>query len=302
MKKRPVETIKPTSATLVGALYVTATYVFWGVQPFYWKQLAHISPVQLIAHRMVWSFVFFFIILKLQRKTNLLKEAFQDKKRFFLTCLAGYFVSANWLIYIYAVTTNQIVAASLGYYINPLFSVVLGMVFLGERFNKLQLGAFLMACAGVAVVAVSYGRLPWIAVSLPLLFGTYSLLKKILGLDAVVSMTIETMALLPVGLSCLVFAEATGQGHLFSEGPYMTFMLLLTGVVTSLPLWWFAKGAALVKLSTIGFLQFLSPTLSLIIGVLVYGEPFTRVQLVSFGFIWAAMALFILSILPKRDT
>lgn len=294
--------IKEKDSHLTGVLYVTATYLFWGIQPIYWRQLSYISPVQLIANRIVWSFVFFFLIMKLQGKTALFKLALKDRKRFLLTCLAGYLVSANWLVYIYAVNSGQILATSLGYYINPLISVVLGMIFLGERFNKLQLGAFLLSCAGVGVVAVSYGNLPWIAVSLPILFGVYGLLKKILKQDAVVSMTIETMALLPVGLSYLIFVEATGKGFLFSSTPYMTFMLLLTGVVTSLPLWWFAKGAALVKLSTIGFLQFLSPSLSLILGVLVYGEPFSKVQLLSFGFIWAAMALFIYTILPKRNT
>jgi chloramphenicol-sensitive protein RarD len=289
-------------STFMGMVYVTSTYAFWGIQPIYWKQLSHINAVELIANRIVWSFVFFMIILRLQKKMPLLKEAVKDRKRFLLTCVAGYLVSANWLIYIYAVTNGQILATSLGYYICPLISVILGMMFLGERFNKLQMLAFALACAGVGVVAISYGSLPWIAVSLPLLFGVYGLFKKMLGMDAVVSMIIELMAILPLGLGYLIYIEVIGQGHLFSGGGYMTFMLLLTGIVTSLPLWWFAKGASIVKLSTIGFMQFLAPTMTLIMGVFMYNEPFSSVQLYSFGLIWAAIAVFIYTIIPKRST
>ncbi|MBK5252181.1 MAG: EamA family transporter RarD [Peptostreptococcaceae bacterium] len=292
--------IKQRDSSFTGVLYVTATYLFWGVQPIYWKQLAAYSAVELIANRIVWSFVFFMIILRLQKKIPLLKVAFKDKKRFFMTCVAGYLVSVNWLIYIYAVNTGQILATSLGYYICPLVSVILGMIFLKERFNKLQMVAFLLACSGVGVVAISYGNLPWIAVSLPLLFGVYGLFKKMIGLDAVVSMVIEIMAILPLGLGYMIYIESTGQGHLLSDGGYMTFMMLLTGVVTSLPLWWFAKGASMVKLSTIGFMQFLAPTISLIMGVLMYNEPFSSVQLYSFGLIWAAIAVFIYTIVKRR--
>ena len=291
---------KEKDSRLTGMIYVTSTYLFWGIQPIYWKQLGGFSPVELIANRIVWSFVFFMIILRLQKKTSLLREAFKDKKRLIMTCVAGCLVSTNWLIYIYAVNTGQILATSLGYYICPLVSVILGMVFLGERFNRLQMVAFLLACAGVGVVAISYGSLPWIAVSLPLLFGVYGLFKKMIGLDAVVSMVIEIMAILPLGLGYMLYIELEGQGHLFSDGPYMTFMLLLTGVVTSLPLWWFAKGASMVKLSTIGFMQFLAPTISLIMGVVMYGEPFTSVQLYSFGLIWAAIAVFIYSLISTK--
>ncbi len=287
-------------STFIGMIYVTSTYLFWGIQPIYWKQLGRYNAVELIANRIVWSFVFFMIILRLQKKMPLLKESFRDKKRFFMTCLAGYLVSANWLIYIYAVNTGQILATSLGYYICPLVSVVLGMIFLGERFNKLQMLAFLLACAGVGVVAISYGSLPWIALSLPLLFGVYGLFKKMIGLDAVVSMVIEIMAILPLGLGYMIYIESTGKGHLLSDGGYMTFMLLLTGVVTSVPLWWFAKGTSMVKLSTIGFMQFLAPTISLIMGVLMYNEPFSSVQLYSFGLIWAAIAVFIYTIVKKN--
>ena len=291
---------KEKDSRLTGMIYVTSTYLFWGIQPIYWKQLGGFSPVELIANRIVWSFVFFMIILRLQKKTSLLREAFKDKKRLIMTCVAGCLVSTNWLIYIYAVNTGQILATSLGYYICPLVSVILGMVFLGERFNRLQMVAFLLACAGVGVVAISYGSLPWIAVSLPLLFGVYGLFKKMIGLDAVVSMVIEIMAILPLGLGYMLYIELEGQGHLFSDGPYMTFMLLLTGVVTSLPLWWFAKGASMVKLSTIGFMQFLAPTISLIMGVVMYREPFTSVQLYSFGLIWAAIAVFIYSLISTK--
>ena len=291
---------KEKDSRLTGMIYVTSTYLFWGIQPIYWKQLAAISAIELIANRIVWSFVFFMIILRLQKKTSLLREAFKDKKRLIMTCVAGCLVSTNWLIYIYAVNTGQILATSLGYYICPLVSVILGMVFLGERFNRLQMVAFLLACAGVGVVAISYGSLPWIAVSLPLLFGVYGLFKKMIGLDAVVSMVIEIMAILPLGLGYMLYIELEGQGHLFSDGPYMTFMLLLTGVVTSLPLWWFAKGASMVKLSTIGFMQFLAPTISLIMGVVMYREPFTSVQLYSFGLIWAAIAVFIYSLISTK--
>jgi chloramphenicol-sensitive protein RarD len=275
-----------------GTLFVTATYFFWGIQPIYWKQLNHVSSLQLIAHRIFWSFVFFMIILKVKNKLPLLKEVMKDRKKLYLTMFAGYLVSTNWLIYIYAVNSNQILATSLGYYINPLVSVILGMIILKERFNKMQIISFVFACLGVLIIALKYQTLPWIAVSLPLLFGFYGLIKKVVNIDPVVSMAIETMAIMPIGLGYLIFTEVNNTGHLLSDGPLITFYLLLTGVVTSLPLWWFAIGASMIKLSTIGFIQFLSPTLSLIIGVLVYSEPFDTTQLISFGFIWVGIAIY----------
>ena len=284
------------SEQLKGATFVFSTYLFWGVQPIFWKQLKHIDSFELIAHRIFWSFLFFLFILKYKNKFSEMKEVFKDRKKLGLTIVAGYLISINWLIYIYAINTNRILETSLGYYINPIISVILGMIFLKEKFNKSQMMSFVFACLGVLVVIIKFKHLPWIAMILPVMFGIYGLLKKITDLDPVVSMVIETMAIMPIGLGYLLFVEFSGKGHLFSDGPLITFYLIMTGVVTSLPLWWFAIGARKIKLSTIGFIQFISPTLSLIIGVMIYNETFEFIQAISFGLIGIAIIIYINSI------
>jgi chloramphenicol-sensitive protein RarD len=284
------------SEQLKGSLFVFSTYLFWGVQPIFWKQLQGINSFQLIAHRIFWSFLFFIVILKYNNKVDKLKEVVKDKKKLFLTIFAGYIVSANWLIYIYAINTNRILETSLGYYINPIISVILGMIFLKERFNKNQMISFFFACLGVSVIIIKFRVLPWIAILLPIMFGVYGLIKKVADLDPIVSMAIETMAIMPIGLGYLLFTEITGVGHLFSDGPLITFYLIMTGVVTSLPLWWFAIGARKIKLSTIGFIQFVSPTLSLIIGVTIYNEPFEFIQAISFGLIGIGILIYTYSV------
>jgi len=281
------------SEKLKGVLFVFSTYLFWGVQPIFWKQLKHIDSFQLIAHRIFWSFLFFLIILKYQNKISEIKEVMKDKKKFALTVFAGYLISTNWLIYIYAINSNRILETSLGYYINPIISVILGMIFLKEKFNKNQILSFAFACLGVLVIIVKFRSLPWIAMVLPVMFGVYGLIKKLTSLDPVVSMAIETMAIMPIGLGYLLFTEITNKGHLFSDGPIITFYLIMTGVVTSLPLWWFAIGARKIKLSSIGFIQFISPTLSLIIGVLMYNEVFEKTQMISFGLIGIGIIIYI---------
>ncbi|MDM8533470.1 EamA family transporter RarD [Clostridiaceae bacterium HSG29] len=281
------------SEKLKGVLFVLLTYLFWGVQPIFWKQLKHIDSIQLIAHRIFWSFLFFLVILKYQNKISEIKEVMKDKKKFGLTVFAGYLISANWFIYIYAINTNRILETSLGYYINPIISVILGMIFLKEKFNKNQILSFIFACLGVLVIIVKFKALPWIAMVLPVMFGAYGLIKKLTNLDPVVSMAIETMAIMPIGLGYLLFTEITNVGHLFSDGPLITFYLIMTGVVTSLPLWWFAIGARKIKLSSIGFIQFISPTISLIIGVLIYNETFEITQMISFGLIGIGIIIYI---------
>lgn len=281
------------SEKLKGVLFVFSTYLFWGVQPIFWKQLKHIDSFQLIAHRIFWSFLFFLIILKYQNKISEIKEVMKDRKKFILTVFAGYLISANWLIYIYAINSNRILETSLGYYINPIISVILGMIFLKEKFNKNQILSFVFACLGVLVIIVKFRSLPWIAMLLPVMFGVYGLIKKLTNLDPVVSMAIETMAIMPIGFGYLLFTEITNKGHLFSDGPLITFYLIMTGVVTSLPLWWFAIGARKIKLSSIGFIQFISPTISLIIGVLIYNEVFERTQMISFGLIGIGIIIYI---------
>lgn len=265
-----------------GGLFVFSTYLFWGVQPIFW------------------SFLFFLAILKYKNKFFEVKEVFKDRKKLALTILAGYLISVNWLIYIYAINTNRILETSLGYYINPIISAVLGMIFLKEKFNKSQMMSFVFACLGVLVVIIKFRQLLWIAMILPIVFAVYGLIKKITNLEPVVSMLIETMVIMPIGLGYLLFIEFSGKGHLFSDGSLSTFYIIMTGVVTSLPLWWFAIGARKIKLSTIGFIQFVSPTLSLIIGVMIYNEPFEITQVISFGLIGIGIVIYIKSVYSQK--
>ena len=286
------------SENATGIIYTAGAYVLWGILPIYWKFINDVSALEILAHRVIWSFIFvFMIVLLLKRK--LLKNFFQvqmsQKKTWFGLLLASLFISINWLTYIYAVNTNHIVEASLGYYINPIIAVMLGVLVLREKVNVLQAVSFVIAGIGVIYMTLSVGKLPWISLLLALSFGFYGLSKKLIKVDSILGLLLETLFVLPFALMFLAYLGVTDQ-HSFSTGSLNNDLFLLgSGIATALPLLWFGIGAQKIPLYMVGFLQYISPTISLILGVLMYGESFTKDHVVTFACIWIAIALFTLS-------
>ena len=286
------------SENATGILYTAGAYVLWGILPIYWKFINDVSALEILAHRVIWSFIFVFIIVLLLKR-KLLKNFFQvqmsQKKTWFGLLLASLFISINWLTYIYAVNTNHIVEASLGYYINPLIAVLLGVLVLREKVNVLQAVSFVIAGIGVIYMTLSVGKLPWISLILALSFGFYGLSKKLIKVDSILGLLLETLFVLPFALLFLAYLGVTDQ-HSFATGSLNTDLFLLgSGIATALPLLWFGIGAQKIPLYMVGFLQYIAPTISLILGVLMYGESFTKDHFVTFVCIWIAIALFTVS-------
>ena len=272
--------------------------LLWGILPIYWKFINEVPALEILAHRVIWSFIFVLIIVVLLKR-KLLKNFFQvqmsQKKTWLGLFLASLFISINWFTYIYAVNTNHIVEASLGYYINPLVAVLLGVFVLREKVNMLQAVSFVLAGIGVIYMTVSVGKLPWISLILALSFGFYGLSKKLIKVDSILGLLLETLFVLPFALLFLAYLGVNDQ-HSFSTGSLKNDLFLLgSGIATALPLLWFGIGAQKIPLYMVGFLQYISPTISLILGVLMYGESFTKDHVVTFACIWIAIAIFTIS-------
>ncbi|HBP38694.1 MAG TPA: EamA family transporter RarD [Clostridiales bacterium] len=284
-----------------GILSLLLAYSLWGFFPIYWKLLRALPPDRIIAHRIAWSFVFAIALIFLTGKWTQLAALLKRPRDLLIFGLAALMITINWFVFIYAVNSGQIVESSLGYYINPLFSIAMGAVLFKERFKGGQIAAIALAAAGVAVMTVQVGRLPWISLVLAASFGTYGLLKKMVQTDSAVGLAVETAMLSPFALAYLLAAPKTGffpinpeaaAGALAAGSPWLWVLLPLGGAVTAVPLILFATGARNLDLSMVGFLQYLAPTLMLLLGVLAYGEPFTTAHAICFGLIWAGLFLY----------
>jgi chloramphenicol-sensitive protein RarD len=282
-----------------GIWYVTAAYIAWGLLPVYWKALRVVPPAQILAHRIFWSFVFVCILLGRLRRWPDFRRTFRSARNRGICFLTAMIIGSNWFIYIWAVNHDHIVDASLGYFINPLISVLLGMIFLHERLSFPQVAALVLAAMGVGGMTVQYGRIPWIALSLAFTFGFYGLLRKTARVEPLIGLTAETGLLAPLVLGYIILAALRGVGAVGSASPAVHLLLIGAGLVTATPLLWFTIGVRRIKLSTAGFLQYLAPTLQLLLGVMVYGEPFTRTHLINFGLIWTALVIYSLSAAPR---
>ena len=274
-----------------GILAAALAYVIWGVVVVYWKLLPDVSPWEILGHRVVWSVVVLLPVVLLFRRLPAVLAIFRNPRRAAALLLSSVLIAGNWGIFIWAVTEGRIIETSLGYYINPLFAIALGVLLLGEKLSRLRIMAFVLAGIGVGVQAVALGGLPWISLVLASPFAVYGYVRKVVQVEALDGLFIETLIVAPVAL--IGFWLMMGQGELaFAHGDLVTDGLLIgAGAVTALPLWLFAYGARSVRLSTMGFLQYIAPTISLIIAVTVYDEPFGTVRLVSFSLIWAALVL-----------
>lgn len=280
-----------------GVAYTAAAYIMWGFLPLYWKLLESVPSGEILAYRILWSFIFMILLLAFSRSFQKVKEQWKVMTKGQIIALAGasILISINWFVYIWAVNANLVVEASLGYYVNPLVSVLLGVIFLKEKLNFWQLIAVLLAAVGVGILTFQYGTFPWIALSLALSFGFYGLVKKKLTLEPKVGLTLETLFVTPVALFYVLFLFANGHGILMDVS-LLTFILLAGGgIVTAVPLLYFAKGAQRIPLSMVGFLQYIAPTIMLFVGTVVFHEPFSSSQLLTFMLIWIGSIIFSLS-------
>jgi chloramphenicol-sensitive protein RarD len=278
--------------TVAGVLYAGSAFLIWGLSPVYWKAMQSVPALEIVTHRVVWSFLFLVVLTLVQRRWGEFKDVLKTSRTLLILALTTLLVSCNWLLYIWAVNAGFMLQASLGYYINPLVNVMLGMVFLKERLRRPQALAVLLACAAVVYRTVSYGELPWIALTLGFTFGFYGLIRKVAPVSSLVGLTIETLLLTAPGIAYLVYLEGQGTGALFQFGGSLDALLIGTGVFTAVPLLFFNLGARRINLSTVGLMQYIAPSGMFLLAVLVYEEPFTAAQVWTFLLIWTALAIY----------
>jgi chloramphenicol-sensitive protein RarD len=279
--------------TLTGFLYALGAFGMWGfVAPVHFKLLAQVPALEILAQRIVWSCLLALGLIGAGRRWRDLAAALRPRAPLAFLCVSALLVAGNWLVYIWAIGSGHLVEASLGYFINPLVNVVLGIVFLRERLTGVQLAACALAAVGVLVKAVAAGVVPWVALSLGVSFGFYGLIRKTVRVDPVIGFCVETLLLVPLAAAYLAWLAGTATSVFLRGNVRLDVLLVLTGFTTSAPLIWFAAAAQRLKLSTVGLLQYFSPTCLLLLGVFAYGERFTAVDAVAFGAIWTALALY----------
>lgn len=279
-----------------GITFTFMAYAIWGVFPLYWKLLDHVDSLEILLSRIIWSFVFTFLtVLLIGKRKQLiedLKFLWTHQKLFWQLIGAAFVISINWYLYIWAVTHEHLVETSLGYYINPLLTVLFGVLFFKEKLSTAQTVATILALVGVVILTLNYGAVPWVAIFIALSFAIYSVLKKKIPLEALRGLTMETFVILPFAVSYYAYLMLNGHASYLHVNWQTDVLLMLGGVVTAIPLILFAKGAQRIPLYLVGFLQYITPTTVLILGVLLYKEPFSKVELLAFSIIWAALLLF----------
>ncbi|MET3575381.1 EamA family transporter RarD [Bhargavaea ullalensis] len=278
-----------------GIIWAAAAYLLWGILPIYWKLLGHVPSSEILAHRIFWAFITTMAVVLITGQAGKLKadflELWKRKKEFWSLFAASVLVSGNWFLFIWAVNNGHIVQTSLGYYINPLLSILLGIIFLKERLLAAEKVAVLLAAAGVLIITISFGQFPWLSFGLAMSFAFYGLLKKTIHLDALRGLTIETAFIAPFAAVYLAVVFAGGDSAFLHSGSKSATLLVLSGAATAVPLVLFAKGAQNIPLYLLGFLQYIAPTLMLFLGVIIYGEPFGLIELIAFSFIWSGLIL-----------
>ena len=275
-----------------GVLFALAAFSFWGIVPIYFRFLDHVSPLEIVAHRVVWTVFLLIVLLTLTGQTKRFMALLRPGKRTVLLTASALLISSNWMVFVWAVSHERILETSLGYFINPLVNVLLGTVFLGERLRRMQQVAVALATAGVAYLIIDLGALPWVSLVLPVSFGLYGFIRKQVEVESLHGLLIEMLVLFPFAgmyLGYLLFKE---RGSFLMVDSNTDALLLLTGPFTVFPLGCFAAGARRITLSTLGFVQYLAPTLTFFVAVFLYREPFLRAQLIAFSCIWVSLAIF----------
>jgi chloramphenicol-sensitive protein RarD len=281
---------------LEGGLYATAAFLWWGLAPLYWREVRDVPGVEMVAHRIVWSVPFVWLLVARRRRLGEVGAAIRDRRHLRLLVASAALLAVNWVAFIEAIRRDLVLEASLGYYVNPLLNVVLGTVFLRERLTPLQVAAVLLAAAGVTWLAVDLGVVPWVALLLAGTFGAYGLLRKRAEVDSLVGLAVETAVLAPVALAGILVAAAMGASHVPAGDLKHDAFVVGSGLVTALPLLWFAHAARRLRYVTVGFFQYLAPTGQFLLAVFAFGERFTTAHAVAFGCIWVAVALYLITL------
>ncbi|MDZ7823308.1 MAG: EamA family transporter RarD [Ahrensia sp.] len=288
-----------SSEPLSGFVYALSAFLIWGFFPLYLKAVAHIPAVEVVAHRILWSIPVAGAILLWQGRTDDLKAAIKSPRVLVMAAVTATLISINWGIYVWAVAADRAMEGALGYYINPLVNVVLGVVLLGERFNTLQKIAVALAVIAVGILTFGAGGLPWVSLALAFSFGFYAYLRKTLPIGPTQGFLLEVLILAIPAMGYLLWLNMRGQGHFGPSNMQDMMLLMLSGVVTAVPLILYANGAKLLRFTTLGILQYISPTMIFLQAVFVFGEPFTLTRGIAFGFIWVGLALYTWSLFRK---
>ncbi len=275
-----------------GVLLAIGAYTMWGVAPIYFKTITFVPALEILSHRVIWSFFFLAIIIHFSHQWRNVVSIFQSKSKMLYLTTTALLVGGNWLIFIWAINANHMLDASLGYYINPLINVIFGMLFLGERLRKLQWFAVALAAIGVAIQIVVFGSIPVVAFSLAISFAFYGLLRKKVSVNGQTGLFVETLILLPIALIYLFWFAQSATSSMANNDWVLNLLLISAGIVTTLPLLCFTGAATKLKLSTLGFFQYIGPSLMFLLAVLVYGEAFTTDKAITFIFIWSALVIF----------
>jgi chloramphenicol-sensitive protein RarD len=292
MTQQPIPPTNARHETGAGVLYAAIAFLMWGIMPVYWRAIQQVPALEIVTHRVVWSFLLLLGLTWVQNRRGEFKAVLRTARTMLILGLTTLLLSSNWLLYIWAVNAGYMLQASLGYYINPLVNVLLGMVFLKERLRPPQALAVLLACAGVIFCTVSYGEMPWIALGLAFTFGFYGLIRKVAPVGSLVGLMVETLLLTAPGIAYLTYLEWTGTGALFRGSRMLDALLIGTGILTTVPLLCFNLGARRLNLSTLGLMQYIAPSGTFLLAVFVYGEPFTTAQVGTFLLIWTALAIY----------
>lgn len=274
-----------------GIIYASTAYLIWAVMPLYWNLLVYVPSVELATHRILWCAICVFAISALRGRLPHLRQIVRNPKLLRTLMLTSVLITCNWTIFIYCVESHQLVAASLGYYITPLISIALGVALLGERITPVKIGAIALATAAVVWQAVELGYIPWVSPALAFSFGFYGYFRKLTPVDSLDGLTVETCLLFPITLLLVGYWFVDGTGAFPKAGAYTNTLLVFAGPLTAIPLVLFAAGARRVPMVTLGFLQFMSPTLTLVIAVAFLGEHFTRLDVITFGCVWGALLI-----------
>lgn len=292
-----IETPVKNEDSLRGFGFALASYVMWGFMPVFMKALSHISPAEVIAHRVIWSLPIAGAVLLWLGRTADLKVAIRTPRMLGMAVVTAALISVNWGIYVWAIGAGHTLDTALGYYINPLFSVFLGAMLLGERLNRVQIGAIALAALAVMVLTIEAGRLPMVALGLTLSWAAYAYLKKSLPIGPNQGFFLEALLLAPFAFGYIGWLAWQGEGHFLQGVPFDSWMLLACGVVTAVPLLLYGNGAKLLRLSTIGMMQYIAPTLIFLNAVFLFGEPMGLGRMIAFPMIWAALAIFTFAML-----
>jgi len=279
-------------AAQIGVIYGLAAYGSWAVAPLYFKAVAHVPAFEVLSHRVVWSLVLLLIVMLVSQNRRQLLPIFRSIRTLGFLLITATLLGIIWLTYIWAVMNDRVVEASLGYYINPLFYVLLGFVFLKERMRPWQIISVALAFVGVVYMTVMLGHLPWIALLLPFCFGIYGLLRKVAHIQPLAGLTVETIFMAPIAIVYLIILAARGSGTFGAVSIQMDGLLAFAGIMTAVPLIWFNHATRRLTLRTLGFIQYIAPTGQFLLGVLVYKEEFDRTHLIAFACIWTALIIY----------